>query len=183
MNKRMHFLITFLVLTGFYPGATQAQFYEKIDRCVVALTVDGTHACIGWRLLQTHPADIGFNVYRKEVGLTEFKKVNKDPISNSTNFVDASVKPGMAYRYWIIRVIKGIEAQAQGEATLFMLSGNQPYYSVKLKVNSRLKRFGIGLFLPATARPLKQEEPDQRSGSSTNLVINQCSISGYYNRY
>ena len=144
MINRTLFLFTFLFFSGLNPGITQTQFSEKIDRGVVALTIDGTHAYIGWRFMQTDPADIGFYVYRKTVGQTEFQKINKDAIISSTNFIDATVKPGMAYRYRINTVIKGKEAEASGEAALFMLSGNQPYYSIKLRDNSKLKRVGIG---------------------------------------
>ena len=47
--------------------SAQTPFVEKIDRGVVALTIDGTHAYVGWRLLKSDPAGISFNVYRKEV--------------------------------------------------------------------------------------------------------------------
>jgi len=122
----------------------QAQSLEKIDRGVIALTIDGTNAYVGWRLLLDDPPDIAFDVYRKEVGGSDFQKVNVERIVASTNFVDSSVKPGMAYRYRIKSVIHGKEVDTKGEGTVFMLTNNQPYYSIKLKDNSKLKRVGIG---------------------------------------
>jgi len=143
MLRRILFISLFLLsITG--AGLSQSPVPEKIDRGVIALTIDGTHAYVGWRLLKTDPENAGFNVYRKEVGNSEFQKVNKNTISNSTNFIDSSVKPGMAYRYRIKRIIDGKEEDTQGEGTVFMLTGNQPYYSIKLKDNSKLKRVGIG---------------------------------------
>lgn len=124
--------------------AFQNPFNEKIDRGVVALTIDGTHAYIGWRLLKDDPADVSFNVYRKEVGSAEYQIVNKDKISSATNYIDQTVKPGMAYRYRIRAVKNGREEETQGEGTIFMLPDNKPYYSIKLNTNARLKRLGLG---------------------------------------
>ena len=138
------FLIAVLVLFVSGSALSQIQTLEKIDRGVIALTIDGTHAYVGWRLLRNDPLDIAFNVYRKEVGSSDIKKVNQNIIVGSTNFVDSSVKPGMAYRYRIKSIINGKEEDAAGEGTVFMLTGNKPYYSIKLRDNSKLKRVGIG---------------------------------------
>lgn len=142
--KKYLLLVTFLV--GVAPGTVyvQAQLSENIDRGVIGLTIDGTHAYIGWRLLKSDPSDISFNVYRKEGGSTEFVKVNNEKITTATNFIDQTVKPGMAYRYRIRSVTGGREEETPGETTLFMLTNNQPYYSVKLNTSARLKRLGIG---------------------------------------
>jgi rhamnogalacturonan endolyase len=142
MNMKIT-LITLIVLL-FPLQLLNSQTGEKIDRGVVALTIDGTKAYIGWRLLQSDPSDISFNVYRKEAGSAEYLKVNREPVKSSTDFIDESVKPGMAYRYRIRSLIGGKEAETQGEATLFMLTGNQPYYSIKLSTDARLKRLGVG---------------------------------------
>ena len=50
----------------------------------------------------------------------------------------------MAYRYKIKTLINSREEDTSGEAAVFMLTGNQPYYSIKLNTNARLKRLGIG---------------------------------------
>ncbi len=137
-------LITLLSMMMHATVIAQSLVMEKIDRGVIALTIDGTHAYVGWRLLIDDPAGISFNVYRKEVGGSDFKKVNQEKIVESTNFIDPTVKPGMAYRYKIKCVINEREEETQGEGTVFMLTGNQPYYSIKLKDNLKLKRAGIG---------------------------------------
>ncbi len=142
--KRSIFNVILLMLI--FPGllCSQTPFPEKIDRGVVALTIDGTHAYIGWRLFKSDPAGISFNVYRNEVGSVDFNKVNKEPVITVTNFIDQTVKAGMAYRYRIRTVVNGREEEAPGEATVFMLTGNQPYYSLKLNTEARLKRLGLG---------------------------------------
>lgn len=136
--------IIIVILSGCIDLFSQLSFTEKIDRGVIALTIDGEHAYIGWRFLKTDPENISFNVYRKEAGASEFQKVNDGKIAASTNFIDQTVKPGMAYRYRIRTVINGREEETPGEATVFMLTNNQPWYTVKLNTSARLKRLGIG---------------------------------------
>jgi rhamnogalacturonan endolyase len=142
--RKNFLLLALLVICGSLSGFPLGQLSEKIDRGVIALTIDGSHAYIGWRLLGTDPQDIAFNVYRKEAGPSDYKKVNRDVIKSSTNFVDATVKPGLAYRYIIRSIVNGKELDSDCEMMLFMLTGNKPYYSIKLKDNSKLKRVGIG---------------------------------------
>ena len=127
---------------------------EKIDRGIVALIVDDNQVYIGWRLLLTDSQDIGFNVYRKEMGKSDFQKVNNEKIVKSTNFVDSLVKSGLAYHYRIKSIIDGKEEDTRGEASVFMIGSNpdartpitlsQPYYSIKLRNDSKIKRVGIG---------------------------------------
>ncbi len=66
MKKLILFII--LMINSFSLSFSQGGLNEKIDRGVIALTIDGTHAYIGWRLLITDPPDIAFKVYRKQVG-------------------------------------------------------------------------------------------------------------------
>ncbi|MCU0456431.1 MAG: silent information regulator protein Sir2 [Bacteroidales bacterium] len=142
---KIRILLTVLsLLTAAAYLRAQLPVVEKIDRGLVALTIDGTHAYIGWRLFKSDPADVAFNVYRKEVGSKDFIKVTKEPVMGVTNYIDATVKAGMAYRYRVKTVTGGREEEAPGEATAFMLTGNQPWYSIKLNTGERLKRLGIG---------------------------------------
>lgn len=143
MKKFLFPLLLLVAIVAFITDAG-AQLNEKIDRGLVALTIDGTHAYVGWRLLENDPAGISFNIYRKEVGSNDFRKVTKEPVTASTNFIDETVKPGMAYRYRVRSIINGKESETPGEATVFMLTGNQPYISLKLNTQAKLKRLGIG---------------------------------------
>jgi len=78
------------------------------------------------------------------MGLGDFQKVNKTPVTGSTNFLDTTATPGHGYKYRIKTVTKEIERDTPGEAYVFTLTGNQPWYSIKLKDNVTLKRIGIG---------------------------------------
>ncbi|MCU0917025.1 MAG: silent information regulator protein Sir2 [Planctomycetes bacterium] len=121
-----------------------AQVQEKIDRGVVALAVSEKEVYVGWRLLRSDPADVAFNVYRQDVGLGDFQKVNDKPITGSTNFLDASATGGHGYRYKVTTVSGSTERETPGQAYVFTLAGNRPWYSLKLKDEVSLKRVGIG---------------------------------------
>jgi hypothetical protein len=120
--KKIFISILMIMACGFSGINAQQPFSENIDRGVVALTIDGTHSYIGWRLLKTDPANVAFNVYRMEVGSTEYIKVNKEAITSTTDFIDGSVKAGMAYRYRIKAETNGEETESPGEGSVFMLS-------------------------------------------------------------
>jgi len=133
-----------LLMVASWPILATAQVKEKIDRGVVALTVSEKEVYVGWRLLKGDPEDVAFNVYRQDVGLGDFQKVNAKPVTGSTNFVDTSATGGHGYRYKVTTVRGGVERETPGQAYVFTLTGNQPWYSVKLKDNVSLKRVGIG---------------------------------------
>lgn len=70
---------------------------EKLDRGLVAAkTDDGIY--VGWRMLGTDPESISFDVYR------DGEKINEQPISSSTNFLD---KDGTKESSYQIRVLSG----------------------------------------------------------------------------
>ena len=141
-SRGLTLAISIIVLLG--PIVASAQVREKIDRGVVALAVKEGTVYVGWRLLESDPEDVAFNVYRKDLGLGDFEKVNKTPIADSTNFVDASATPGHGYRYKVKTVRQGQETETPGQAYVFTLSGNQPWYSIKLNDPVTLKRIGFG---------------------------------------
>lgn len=118
---------------------------ERIDRGLVALTVGKQQIYVGWRLLREDPAGVAFNVYRREPGVTtDFRKVNRDPVTTSTNFMDTTVENGHAYRYRIKRIVDGKEEDTAGEAYVFMRPADQPSYSIFLQDNITVKNIGIG---------------------------------------
>ncbi len=136
--------LTFFALMLIPALFLKAQVKENIDRGIVALTVNKKTVYAGWRLLSDDPANIAFNVYRQDIGLGGFEKVNREIVSNSTNFLDSTITPGHGYNYRIKTVIKGVEKEQPGEAYVFTLTGSQPWYSIKLNDNITLKRIGFG---------------------------------------
>ena len=45
---------------------------------------------ISWRLLKTDPSNVAFDIYKSVDGETEVK-LNEEPISNTTSWVDADI--------------------------------------------------------------------------------------------
>lgn len=183
MKKRI-VIITVLILVTCEIALTQTQVIEKLERGVVVLQIDDTHAYIGWRLFRNDPLNIAFNLYRKVVGSSNFQKVNQEEIVKSTNFVDSSVKPGMAYRYRVKSIINGKEEDTPGEGTVFILNSksdtkatrtvNQPYYSIKLRNGSTIKRVGIGDLDGDGAYDFVVQHPDYN--------VHPSDFAGYWSR-
>lgn len=118
---------------------------EKLDRGIVAVTISSEKVYVGWRLLKEDPAQVTFNVYRKDViRATPYEKINSVPVAQTTDFVDTTVVKGQAYRYKVKRVISGKEEDTHGIAYVFVRNFNQPWYSIPLDDNIRPKHIGIG---------------------------------------
>ncbi len=139
-TKRKLLLMLFFMNISFI----HAQFMEKIDRGVVALCVNENTAYIGWRLLKSDPANVVFNIYRKDIGIGEFEKVNSEPVSGSTNYLDKKVVPGHGYKYRISTLEDGKEKASPGESYVFILGSNKPWIEIRLKDEITLHRIGIG---------------------------------------
>ena len=133
-----------LAIVLVYSEYSYAQVQEKIDRGVVALARSTDSVYVGWRLFKDDPKDIAFNIYRQDIGFGDYEKVNEVPVSNSTNFMDATITPGHGYNYRVKSVINGKEKDEPGVGYVFTLTGNVPYYSIKLKDEVELKRIGFG---------------------------------------
>lgn len=76
---------------------------ENIDRAPVAVKTD-EGVFISWRMLGLDPDSIGFHVYRDD------KLITKQPINNSTNYIDASGTEKSKYR--IEPVVNGVKQES-----------------------------------------------------------------------
>ena len=76
-------------------------------RGVVAVQASGG-VFVSWRLKATDPADLAFNVYR------DTTKVNAQPITNSTNLLDAAGSAGARY---MVRPVQNGTEQGDSETT------------------------------------------------------------------
>lgn len=116
---------------------------EKPDRGVVALNIDANSIYVGWRLLREDPEDISFNIYRMDIGKEDFRKINEEPVTKSTNYIDTRVEPDMGYRYRITTVVNGREEETPGNGYTFNRGMNKPYISIKLKDDVIPNKIGI----------------------------------------
>lgn len=80
-------------------GCAGERVTENLNRGLqAALTVDGKGVYLNWRLLQSDTEEITFNVFRSVNG--KKKKLNRKPISLTTDFTDNAPSAGIA-SYWI----------------------------------------------------------------------------------
>jgi len=131
----MNIKIFIFCLIGFtfYSGAIFAQRQmEKLGRGLIAVRQNNDSVYVSWRVLGTDPDDIAFNLYRK-TGTSEAIKLNHDPITQSSNFIDAGVKFGLANSYFVKPVLKGHEAEASKAFTLAANQAVQQYLTIPLK--------------------------------------------------
>ena len=139
------FVFPFVIIFSLsFPIINFAQVQEKIDRGIIALCEGERAVFVSWRLLKEDPENVAFNIYRQDIGYGGFKKVNKKPVTNSTNFLDETAEPGHGYNYKV-KTVDGLkELETPGEAYVFTRTGSQPWISIKLKDEVTLKRIGIG---------------------------------------
>jgi hypothetical protein len=99
------------------------------DRGVAAKHVGPGKVYVSWRLLESDPADVAFNVYRRTGG--DAVRVNKDPIRATTDYLDtaAPAKPQPCY---FVRPVVGGQEQAPSTATGPGETGTNGYVSIKL---------------------------------------------------
>lgn len=105
---------------------------ERIDRAVVAIPMQEGNVYLGWRLLGDDPDDIEFNIYRSN-GDAVWQKLNKIPITRTTDFLDSSVDLKQANHYEIRPIIKGNELKDNSVYSLQPDPAIQQYLSIPLQ--------------------------------------------------
>ena len=132
MSKLRNITISFLTL--FVAGtqlAAQRQM-ENLGRGVVAIRNANDSVYVGWRLLGTEPDEIAINVYRK-TGDEKPLKLNKTPISASTNYQDGKLDFSLDNSYFVKAIIKGTEQETSKSFTLKASSTAKQYINIPLK--------------------------------------------------
>jgi rhamnogalacturonan endolyase len=62
--------------------------FRRQPRRIVAGSLGERQVFLGWQLLDEDPANVGFHVYRTQYRHAAGERLTKEPIRNSTNFVD-----------------------------------------------------------------------------------------------
>ncbi len=112
-------------------GYTSERITENLNRGLQAtLSVDGKGVYLNWRLLQSDAEGVTFNVFRSVKG--KKKKLNRVPISMTTDFSDNAPSAGIA-SYWIESV--EVKKRSQSEKIEVDFSGlhSPGYRSISLK--------------------------------------------------
>ncbi|WP_372650062.1 rhamnogalacturonan lyase [Draconibacterium sp.] len=98
MIKNTLFILIVLI-TGLSNARAQ-HVMEKLDRALVAIPAEQNSVFLSWRLLNSDPEQIAFNLYRNG------KQINSSPIK-TTNYTDVDAKEGSTYE--LIELLNGAE--------------------------------------------------------------------------
>lgn len=96
--------------------ASAAREKEHLDRGVAASRVNSSsnRVLVSWRLLDTDPADIAFNVYRSAGGGAPVR-LNDKPVTRTTCFMDRTVNFDVENVYTVRKVLGGTETAEPGQ--------------------------------------------------------------------
>ncbi len=113
-------------------SAFAAQAPERLDRGLIAVSTAEGQVYLGWRLLENDPAGTAFNVYRSTAGARPVR-LNKQPITDATNFVDAGAAPGRRNEWLLTPVVRGREQKPPARVSLPANAARQNYFPIKLQ--------------------------------------------------
>lgn len=113
----------FICSTLLSPAPAGAQHVmENLGRGVVAVRSAEASVYIGWRLLATDPADVGFNLYRA-AGAGKPVRLNTTLLTKTTDFIDTTIDPSLVNTYTVRAVVNGKELAPSAP---FVLPANAP---------------------------------------------------------
>jgi hypothetical protein len=123
-------------------GWAGERFNERIDRGMVAMPIEGNRVYLGWRLLADDPKGIAFNLYRSR-GNSEPSQINVQPVSKTTDFVDASPPTDGDLTYVVRPVTDGKERTSSDSVVVRAGSSPRVYLSIKLAGSYTFQKVGI----------------------------------------
>jgi rhamnogalacturonan endolyase len=105
------------------PATARAQHVlENLGRGIVAVRSGEKSVYVGWRLLGTDPAGVGFNLYRGAGGGRP-TRLNTALLTKATDFVDTTLDPTVVNTYTVQAVVGGTELEPGAP---FVLRANAP---------------------------------------------------------
>lgn len=123
-------------------GYAQERVKENLNRgLTAALAQDGKSIYFSWRLLETDPENVTFNLYRSING--KVKRLNSKPIKQTCDFTDNS--PGGEASYWVTTIVNKKEQAPSHKIDVNQANLSNPnYLSIKLN-NPDIKAGKIAL--------------------------------------
>jgi len=119
------------VITGMCDTLAAQRQTEKLDRGLVAVVAQEGKVYLGWRLLNTDRAGVSFNLYRQTENAQPIK-LNPEPLTRTTDFLDTTAPMDKANRWWVCPVIDGKEQAPEGKAALAANAPVKPYIAIPL---------------------------------------------------
>ena len=124
INNSTKIALCLCLLLILSPLATAQRQMENLTRGIVAVKqADGVY--VSWRLFGTDPETVSFNLYRI-TGSGEPVKVNENPITESTNYVDSSADPNQELQADLSRTISPVSRRLSGYGSATGQSGRRP---------------------------------------------------------
>ncbi|HYQ58054.1 MAG TPA: rhamnogalacturonan lyase, partial [Draconibacterium sp.] len=114
-------LLILLVLMTLLSNTRAQHVMEKLDRALVAIPAEQNSVFLSWRLLNSDPEQIAFNLYRNG------EQINSSPIK-TTNYTDVDAKEGSTYE--LTAVLNGAENE-QSIASCKVWQA--PYWEISLQ--------------------------------------------------
>jgi rhamnogalacturonan endolyase len=115
--------------------AGNAPQMERLNRGLTAFKTAENQVFVSWRSLGTDPKNTAFNLYRDHGDTPE--KLNKEPLTGATCFLDATAPTGKGLTYFVKPVVKGKERSAEGHFKLKGGQKNAQYLSIPLRTPSQ----------------------------------------------
>ena len=133
MKTNLRVMLAIMLMLVCAQLAKSQYLMENLGRGVVAVRQNGTDVYVGWRFLGTDPAGVSFNLYRSTGGAPAVQ-LNSLPITDSTNFVDASADLTQANAYFVTPIVGGVEQAASAAFTLPAGASAQQYLNLPLQI-------------------------------------------------
>ncbi len=120
---------------------TPLEVGKKVFSGEGTFAADKRRVYISWRLLADDPGNVGFNVYRQPPN-GSIVKLNNEPITKSTNYVDADLPEGEEFVYKVVPVVDGKEGNASSAPVIYN-EQSKPYKSIKLTGNHTVEKIAV----------------------------------------
>ncbi len=127
-------------------GWAEERVEEKLGRGLVAVPTGSGTVYLGWRLLRSDPENVAFNIYRSAAGGSAVQ-LNAEPITRTTDFVDAAAPAGQDKSYWVRPVAGGREGEASPRVVVPAGAPVRSYRSIPLREDvpgKGVHKVGIG---------------------------------------
>ncbi|NUQ64582.1 MAG: silent information regulator protein Sir2 [Pirellulales bacterium] len=140
----MRYVLSVAAALMLFPSAASAQMAEKLDRGLVAIRQAEGPVYLGWRLLESDPADATFHVYHQTGQSDAPRRLTAEPVRQSTNFVDAEGASADNPRYFVRIVTADGEGPPSSIAAPPATPAGQSHVAIRLQGDYRTHKVAAG---------------------------------------
>ena len=127
-----NYIVFSLLLLVSGPLANAQRQMENLNRGIIVIRKANDSVYIGWRILGTEPDEIAFNIYRQSEDGKPVK-LNKKPITESTNYEEGNVNFKTDNSYFVKAVLKDKEQEKSKSFTIKAGAPVQQYINIPLR--------------------------------------------------